>query len=443
MLRRYTNLRPEHLKLVVFAPRRQQMFLAKGESSNSAVFEAAMELVVEDPSLDGAPRFRGTQIGGLEFTSLRTYWREEPPKRCCWRNFRGYRRRCSRRLGSTWPFDLEVLSAGRLRLVLQADGLHQAERRRLPQPYPRIFRVQRAKVGVEGSNHFTVRRRRWGRSRSRRRRQAFPCENTARATVAVSSETALPEVGCSDMTTSRSRRASRLSGNPQPAHSDSDIRQQYPNRVMSGRPPRGKKILTVRRGGRVQSCLRPVDAAHMTAGPDEVCGSVPCESRALKAPTRFRAAPIPVSTGSPSCHHHLTLSWNSKGCALSRHGGTHLEFLSSAQHRPGDPSHFVGHPDRRHHGGASGTKGRDPASQSRPVGLAKPHHGRCSDHQQAPQIGLTLFRDPAEPLLASARVLTRHQPDPGCELAARFEDARISDGGGQCARDDRPHTRGI
>jgi len=156
MLRRYTNLRPEHLKLVVFAPRRQQMFLAKGESSNSAVFEAAMELVVEDPSLDGAPRFRGTQIGGLEFTSLRTYWREEPPKRCCWRNFRGYRRRCSRRLGSTWPFDLEVLSAGRLRLVLQADGLHQAERRRLPQPYPRIFRVQRAKVGVEGSNHFTL-----------------------------------------------------------------------------------------------------------------------------------------------------------------------------------------------------------------------------------------------------------------------------------------------
>lgn len=70
MLRRYTNLRPEHLKLVEFVPRRQKMSLAKGESSNSAVFQAAMELVVEDPSLDGAPRFRGTQIGVYPIADL-------------------------------------------------------------------------------------------------------------------------------------------------------------------------------------------------------------------------------------------------------------------------------------------------------------------------------------------------------------------------------------
>jgi len=49
--------------------------------------------------------------------------------------------------------------------------------------------------------------------------------------------------------------------------------------------------------GRVQPCVRPVDAARMAAGPDEVRGSDP------KSPQRARSAwtpwvcPIPGSTG--------------------------------------------------------------------------------------------------------------------------------------------------
>jgi len=47
-----------------------------------------------------------------------------------------------------------VLSAGRLRLVLQEYGLHPAERRRLALPTRTIFRYNFAKVWVEGSNPF-------------------------------------------------------------------------------------------------------------------------------------------------------------------------------------------------------------------------------------------------------------------------------------------------
>ena len=38
-------------------------------------------------------------------------------------------------------------------------------------------------------------------------------------------------------------------------------------------------------------------------------------------------------------------------------------------------------------------------------------------HKQAAQIAVTLFADIAEPVLASARVLFRHNTDPGREVA--------------------------
>jgi hypothetical protein len=50
---------------------------------------------------------------------------------------------------------------------------------------------------------------------------------------------------------------------------------------MYGRPLRRKKKLTRWRLGRVQSCIRPVDAAQLTAGPDEVRGPAPHHRSAL------------------------------------------------------------------------------------------------------------------------------------------------------------------
>ena len=47
-------------------------------------------------------------------------------------------------------------------------------------------------------------------------------------------------------------------------------------------------------------------------------------------------------------------------------------------------------------------------------------------HKQAAQIAVTLFADIAEPVLASARILLRHDTDPGSEVAARSEGLWIS-----------------
>src|SRR5207247_11253061 len=44
--------------------------------------------------------------------------------------------------------------------------------------------------------------------------------------------------------------------------------------------------------------------------------------------------------------------------------------------------------------------------------------------------------DRAQPLLAAARVLSRHQPDPGRKLAPRLEDRRITDRGRNRGRTD-------
>ena len=45
--------------------------------------------------------------------------------------------------------------------------------------------------------------------------------------------------------------------------------------VICGRFPLARDLLTCLQGGRVQSYVRPVDAAHLTAGPDEIRRSGP------------------------------------------------------------------------------------------------------------------------------------------------------------------------
>jgi Mn-containing catalase len=45
--------------------------------------------------------------------------------------------------------------------------------------------------------------------------------------------------------------------------------------VICGRSPLARDLLTCVQGGRVQSYVRPVGAAHLTAGPDEIRRSGP------------------------------------------------------------------------------------------------------------------------------------------------------------------------
>src|SRR5918994_4926402 len=63
------------------------------------------------------------------------------------------------------------------------------------------------------------------------------------------------------------------------------------------------------------------------------------------------------------------------------------------------------------------------------LGIA--NDGERAVHEQAAQIAVTLFADTAEPVLATARVLLRHEPDPGREIAPRSERLWISDASDQ------------
>jgi hypothetical protein len=70
--------------------------------------------------------------------------------------------------------------------------------------------------------------------------------------------------------------------------------------------PRGSRCFWCFGTGRVQSCVRPVRAALMTAGPDEVRESGSIQVIALLGARHFdRSVPFPGSTGLPSHHRHL------------------------------------------------------------------------------------------------------------------------------------------
>ena len=63
------------------------------------------------------------------------------------------------------------------------------------------------------------------------------------------------------------------------------------------------------------------------------------------------------------------------------------------------------------------------------LGIADDGQRAC--REQAAQIAVSLFADTAELVLAPARVLLRHEPDPGRKIPPRSESLRISDAGDQ------------
>src|SRR5579864_145548 len=53
----------------------------------------------------------------------------------------------------------------------------------------------------------------------------------------------------------------------------------------------------------------------------------------------------------------------------------------------------------------------------------------CTDDEQPSEIAISLLGDAAEPLLATRRVLPRHQSDPCCKVSTGFEVPRVCDSG--------------
>src|SRR6266446_9248222 len=63
--------------------------------------------------------------------------------------------------------------------------------------------------------------------------------------------------------------------------------------------------------------------------------------------------------------------------------------------------------------------------------------GHCAGDEQPSQVSIALLGDAAKPILAAGRVLLRHQPDPGGEIASRPERLPVADLGNQGGGDDR------
>src|SRR5258705_7420235 len=73
--------------------------------------------------------------------------------------------------------------------------------------------------------------------------------------------------------------------------------------------------------------------------------------------------------------------------------------------------------------------------------LGAPQHSDRSNDENAPQVAISLLGDRSELLLAPGRILPRHQPDPGREIASRPEDSRVRHRRHDRSRPDNPDAR--
>src|SRR5262249_22242621 len=130
-------------------------------------------------------------------------------------------------------------------------------------------------------------------------------------------------------------------------------------------------------------------------------------------------------------------SWSRRKC------GGFLVAITLDHHGPCYSCDLVGERDR-------GDLGRPPRQQCRKPGpmfgamdLGIADHRQRASGEQAAQIAITLFADTAELVLAPARVLLRHEPDPGRKIPPGSESLRISDAGDQSGGQRRTDARDL
>jgi hypothetical protein len=68
-----------------------------------------------------------------------------------------------------------------------------------------------------------------------------------------------------------------------------------------------------------------------------------------------------------------------------------------------------------------------------------PQHRVSANNENTPQVAVALLGDRSELLFATARVLSRHQPDPGCKIAPRTERLQIRYNGRNGGRTNKAH----
>src|SRR5262245_16811991 len=111
--------------------------------------------------------------------------------------------------------------------------------------------------------------------------------------------------------------------------------------------------------------------------------------------------------------------------------------FTPGHHSPRHPGNLVGERDRSNLGGAARQQSRKPRPMSRAMDLGIADHGERAGSEQAAQVAIALFAYAAKLVLASARVLLRHEPDPGREVPTRSESLGVSNARDQSCRQRR------
>ena len=189
---------------------------------------------------------------------------------------------------------------------------------------------------------------------------------------------------------------------------------------MCGRLRVGKSFFHVLQHWSVQPCVRPFDAAHMTAGHNALRGSGPDQHLAFKNALAHVGCPdrridrLCITCCSPSQpSHHAGCPARSR---LSRKRDGFLVSLAPGHHGPDHSRNLVGERYCGNLGRTPCQQGREPGPMFGAMDLGVTDDRKRAGHKQAAQIAITLFAYIAEPVLASTRVLLRHEPNTGREI---------------------------
>ena len=190
---------------------------------------------------------------------------------------------------------------------------------------------------------------------------------------------------------------------------------------MCGRLRVGKGYFHVLQAWSVQPCVRPVCAVHMTAGHNALRGSGPGQKPAFEdamaqvgCPDR-RIDRLCITCCSPSqlSHHARILG----AISLDLQRGRIVVTRARSHHGPSHSSELIGKRDGRDFGRPSSQQPCEPGPMLSTMDLGVSDDSERADYKQAAQIAVSLFADTAEPVPTPARMLLRHEPDPGREVA--------------------------
>jgi hypothetical protein len=164
-------------------------------------------------------------------------------------------------------------------------------------------------------------------------------------------------------------------------------------------------------GWSVQPCVRPVSAAHKAAGHNALRGSGPGQNPAFDNALARRIDRFCITCCSPSQPSHHA-GWPARS-RLRRQCDGFLVVIPPGHHGPHHSCDLVGERDRGDLRWPPRQQCRKPGPMFGAMDLGIADHGQRACCEQAAQIAIASFADIAELVPTSARVLLRHEPDPG------------------------------